>query len=703
MSSRLFSLSCLLLVSPAFSLAQAPNAADLSTRLASLEKALEIKRTEAHAPGVALVIIKDDQIIYVKGLGYKDLESKAPITSDTLFAIGSSTKAFTALTVMMSKDDGKLQLSDAPRKYVPYFSLQDPDADAKITIGDLLCHKSGLDRTDLFWYSGKLNKKEIIENLKNCKPTAKLGAKFQYQNVMFLSAGEVVANAQKQSWESFLKKRVFDPLGMKSSTLSIRKMADSSDHATGYSTSGDPKMDRKMPYHDINAIAPAGAINSNLKDMAQWVRFMLNRGTVNGKRLVSEASFDEIIAPHMTIVPKIDYGYGWFLRDWHGHKVIEHGGNIDGFTTAVALMPDQRLGFVMLCNQNNSVVPPSSLEIVWKNLVSLPDTESKPEPPAVSTVKPEAEVGEYTYEDKLTIAITHKEGKLTATLAGQPPYPLLPVGGRKYKLGDPAPDGFSLTFRPNVKDPKVAEVFLEQPGIKLALTRKSDIKEPEYKSALTAEELENKVVEALGGEAALKSHASQVIKVSVLMETQGINGTGTITAKAPNLASEQFDFFALKKRIFSNREWTNGKASGDESSLLPTEPRTGKALANALIAAEFNEPLHWKMLYKTVVIKGEDKVGDEKVYVIVKTPANGDPITDYISMKTFFIIKRDTISGDGATATPLTETFSDYRNLEGVFVPFRTVRKSPATEAIVTVEKVEWNPKVKESVFQKRR
>ncbi len=674
----------------------------LATRLAVLEKAIEAKRTDTHAPGAALVIIKDDKIIYLKGFGYKDIETQEPITANTMFAIGSSSKAFTALTVMMSKDDGKLKLTDSPRKYLPYFALQDPDANAKITISDLLCHKSGLDRTDLFWYTGKLNKKEIIQNVANCKPTAKLGEKFQYQNVMFLTAGETVAAAQKQSWESFLHKRVLNPLGMKNSTLSIRSMVETPDHATGYQTSGDPKVDHKMPYHDIGCIAPAGAINSNLKDMAQWVRFMLNGGTVNGKRLVSEESFKEIVSPQMEIAGPVKYGYGWFLRDWKGHKVIEHGGNIDGFSTAVALMPDQHLGFVMLCNQNNSPLPPASLEIIWKSLLGTPD-DTKSIVAVTPTVKSEDEAGNYTFQDKLTIAVTSKEGKLTAKIAGQPALPLIPVGGRKYKLSDPAPDGFFVTFRPNEKDPKIAEMFLEQPGVKIALTKKSAGGDTVYKAPLTVEELQSKVISALGGEAALRKHTSSIIKANITMEAQGMTGKGTLYSKAPNLSTEHSEFFALKKRIFYQRDWCDGKTAAEDTNIAPTTLKSGKALANRVADAAFNEPLNWKTLYKSVVIKGEEKIGDESVYVVVKTPEGGDPITDYISTKTFLTLKRDSIMGSDEDSVPVSETFADYKPVDGVLVSFRRVRKSVASEVITMVEKVEWNPKINDAVFRVHR
>src|SRR5205085_9824746 len=166
--------------------AQAPQPAaastDYSKQLQTIEDKVEARRKELGITGISLAIIKDDQIIYMKGLGYKDFENKIAVTPDTQFAIGSATKAFTALTVLMSQDEGKLSIDDSPKKYLPYFKMYDPETDKNIQIRDLMCHSSGLSRTDLAMVTGKLNRAELIEVTAQAKPTAKLREKFQYQN-----------------------------------------------------------------------------------------------------------------------------------------------------------------------------------------------------------------------------------------------------------------------------------------------------------------------------------------------------------------------------------------------------------------------------------------------------------------------------------------------------------------------------------------
>src|SRR5262245_57767778 len=235
---------------------------DLSTALAAIEKTIDERRKELGVPGVSLVIVKDDRVIYLKGLGVKDVERGAPVTPDTLFAIGSCTKAFTAMAAMMSVDEGKLSLDDSPKKFLPYFRLMDAEADAKITIRDMLSHRSGLNATDELWHSGVLSRKEVIRAVALAKPTAKLGEKYQYQNVMFTAAGESLAKAQNSSWERVIRERIFKPLGMKITNTSISEMQKTGDFSSGYEYNIATKEQRRIPMGDLKGIdgtAAAGA------------------------------------------------------------------------------------------------------------------------------------------------------------------------------------------------------------------------------------------------------------------------------------------------------------------------------------------------------------------------------------------------------------------------------------------------------------
>ncbi len=439
-------------------------ASDLQARLSAIEEKVEKRRKELGIPGMALAIVKDDQVIYAKGLGFKDFEKQVAVTLDTQFAIGSATKAFTALSALMSADEGKLSLDDSPKKYLPYFKINNPDTDARITVRDLLCHSSGLNRTDLAMITGKLNRTELIRVAGEAKPTAGLREKFLYQNIMFAAAGEVVAAVQKEPWEKFIPQRIFAPLGMANSTMSIKQLEQAKDHSFGYDYNFDTKETRRLPFRDIDEVGPAGSINSSARDMSQWLRFVLNDGTAGGKRLVSEKGFEEWLKPQMKILPSgtFNYGLGWFLQEWNKLKVVQHGGNIDGFNSLVAMIPEKKLGFVMLTNVSGSSLGNELMPIVWQGLLGEAEAVKLP----VKTMEKMA--GKYRLEiAKMDIEIKIDNDNLVMITPGQPVYKLERTGPRQFKMA--GLEGYAVKFTPEQGD--ATEMYLQQPHGNYTLPR----------------------------------------------------------------------------------------------------------------------------------------------------------------------------------------------------------------------------------------
>jgi CubicO group peptidase (beta-lactamase class C family) len=766
-----------------------------SAALAAIEKAIDQKRQELGIPGASLVIVKDDRVVYIKGLGVKDFERKLPVTPDTLFAIGSASKAFTAMIAVMAADENKLSLADSPKKFLPYFKLRDPESDAKITIRDLLSHRSGLNRTDLAMVTGVLNRQELIQVAAMAKPTAKLGEKFQYQNVMYTAAGEAVARAENSTWDKLIETRIFRPLGMRSSDTTVPAMQKARDFSFGYDYNATTKVTRRLPQREIGAAAPAGAINSNARDMSQWLRFMLSGGVINGKRLVSEKGFNEIVSKQMNVAGSVDYGLGWFLRQWSGHKVLEHGGNIDGFNSQVALMPDQKLGFVLLTNVTASTLGAFAMTTVWKNLVAVPPAEAPATGPAAD---PKQEIGSYKLEAAgVTFEVTLKDGKLVLTVPGQPPYPLESLGGRRYKLAEPAPPGFFVTFRPVKEQATQTELFLEQPQGNLVLKKATpaavasvetasgdplkdlvgsyesdtlkrvleigvrdgkislivpgqpayplteaeknklrspglpesywvDVKrddggkvsgivlnQPEGRFSfrrlssgglLSADELLAKMIVAYGGEESIRKHKSSVTTVELDMESQGVQGHGSISARAPNQTSSDMTITALGKKLGSIATYFDGAGGGEVISFAPEEVYSGRRLEDIKTSAAFYDVVDWKKNYKTITVKRMAKVGDEDVYVVERKNEKGTPVTDYVSAKSFLVLKRESliVSETSSVEIPQTEVFSDYRLVDGVMIPFKAVSSNIANgDIVMLVKEVKFDVEIPDSAFQK--
>ena len=318
-------------------------------------------------PGVAIAVVKDDKIVFAKGYGVRELGKTDPITPNTVFAIGSSSKAFTAAALAMLVDEGKLKWDDPATKYLPGFQLYDPYATRELTVRDLLSHRVGLERGDRLWYATHYDRDEVLRRIRYLRPSSSFRSRFGYQNIMFLAAGQIVPQVVKKSWDDFLRERIFMPLGMNSTNTTITTFKEVKDLAAPHARI-DGKI-KPVAYRLIDNIGPAGSINSNVTDMAQWVRLQLGGGKFGGKQIISQASITQMQAPH-TIIPLegiyaqfypeahfLNYGLGWFLSDYRGRKMVEHGGAIDGMRASVALLPEEKLGVVVLGNMNGSILP----------------------------------------------------------------------------------------------------------------------------------------------------------------------------------------------------------------------------------------------------------------------------------------------------------------------------------------------------------
>ena len=336
-------------------------------------------------PGLAIAIVKNDKIVYAKGFGVRKLGDPAPVDEKTLFAIGSSSKAFTAAGIAMLVDEGKIKLDDPVTKYLPGFQLFDPYVTREITVRDLLCHRSGLERGDFIWYGTSYDRDEIWNRIRYVKPSWSFRSKFGYQNIMYLAAGQVLARVSGKSWDDFVRDRIFKPLEMTSTNTTIRAFAGQNNVATPHAKVEDKV--RTIPWRNIDNIAPAGSINSNVTDMAQWGRLQLAEGSYKGARLISSAEMTEMHEPQ-TIIPKDpqlsmfmpdshfrSYGLGWMLQDYKGRKVVQHGGAIDGMIAMVGMIPEEKLGVVILSNLQGQLLPTALMFRIFDTYLGGPQKD----------------------------------------------------------------------------------------------------------------------------------------------------------------------------------------------------------------------------------------------------------------------------------------------------------------------------------------
>ncbi|HEU4522895.1 MAG TPA: serine hydrolase [Thermoanaerobaculia bacterium] len=311
-------------------------------------------------PGMAVAVIKDDQVVYLKGFGVREAGGTAAVTPDTLFQIASTSKAFTTTAMAILADEKKLSWDDPVRKHLPWFRLSDPCADSLVTLRDIVSHRTGLKRHDELWDYGTWSREEIIRRVGSVGLTKPFRSTYQYHNIMFMTAGEVVTSAAGMPWDEFVDKRIFDPLGMKNTVVSEGDW-QRANRASAHRFDPADGTIRQRPTTDYAALGPAGAIKSSARDLAQWVRFQLNGGTLDGQRLLSKDALEETWKPHMVLSTDRDdypvtnlsaYGLGWRLQDYRGEMVVWHSGSLNYYRAQVAMLPNRKAGVVLLTNIN---------------------------------------------------------------------------------------------------------------------------------------------------------------------------------------------------------------------------------------------------------------------------------------------------------------------------------------------------------------
>ncbi|NVO11376.1 MAG: serine hydrolase [Bacteroidales bacterium] len=327
-------------------------------------------------PGMAIAIVKDDSVIFAKGYGVREIGKPEKVDKNTLFAIASNTKAFTSAAMAILVDEGKVNWDDRVVKYLPWFQMYDPYVTYNMTIRDLLCHRSGLATFsgDLLWYASKYSREDVIKRARFLKPVYGFRERFGYSNIMYLTAGEVIHSVSGKSWDIFVAEKIFKPLGMNRTFTSVNDLKGLDNVAMCHTEYNDKII--SIPYLNWDNIAPAGAINSCVADLAKWIKLQLRNGKIGSNQVFSEKRSREMWSPNTiqnvsTFSEKQfpsthfkAYALGWGVSDYLSKKIVSHSGGYDGMLSYTCLIPEEKFGFVILTNCNNSVYNP----LVFKTL-----------------------------------------------------------------------------------------------------------------------------------------------------------------------------------------------------------------------------------------------------------------------------------------------------------------------------------------------
>lgn len=341
-------------------------------RLSGFDAHVEAVRKQFDVPGIAVAIVEDGRIVYQKGFGPREVGKPAQIDENTLFAIASNTKAFTATALSMLADEGKLSLDDRVIDHLPWFRMSDPYVTREMRIKDLLSHRSGLTLGAgdlLYWPTTTYTTEEVARRLKDVPLGGSFRGQYAYDNILFGVAELVIEQASGMSYEDFLRKRIFAPLGMGDTRFNSDRLEASDNVATGYAKADfkDLQPAPRMTWHNVSG---AGGIYSSVHDLTKWMNMHLAGGTYTDKdgkeqRLVSakrQQGMWTIVTPIPVNEPSVaelrpgkpnflGYGEGWQLSDYRGNKLVWHTGGWPGMVSRLTLVPDRKLGVIVLTSQ----------------------------------------------------------------------------------------------------------------------------------------------------------------------------------------------------------------------------------------------------------------------------------------------------------------------------------------------------------------
>jgi CubicO group peptidase (beta-lactamase class C family) len=325
----------------------------------SLDNYINTALKEWQIPGVSVCVVKDGKVVLMKGYGVKETGTADKVDEHTLFMIGSNSKAFTGTALAILDAEKQVSLDDKVQKWLPDFTLYDPWVAKETNIRDLLCHRLGFEtfQGDFMYFDSDLTVAEVREKMGKLKPLYGFRSKWGYTNSAFMTAGEIIPKVTGKTWAAFVTEKIFQPLGMNHTLALSKEITSSSNRALAHTVVlGELK---KIPYGNIDNLAPAGSISSSANDLSHWVMAQLDKGKYDGKQVIPAAAIAQTWLPHSilgnggTIFNKGHfnlYGLGWFLEEYAGRKIVSHTGGVNGFVTSVTLIPEEKLGIIVLTN-----------------------------------------------------------------------------------------------------------------------------------------------------------------------------------------------------------------------------------------------------------------------------------------------------------------------------------------------------------------
>lgn len=484
------------------------SAADIAELVEVWTRALAAAPAALESPSVALVVVVGDEVVIADAVGRRQVsggggpagDGAAGETSDadTLFAIGSTTKAMTATMIATLVDQGVVHWDSMIRRLVPTAKFVDVITTRDCTLRDLLSHRSGIMRTDVSWIGGGATEAQVIDAFLRAEPTHPFRSTWQYNNNGYQLAATAVATAAGSDWHTLLRARLLEPLGMSRTISRHEEILVATNRASGAELEADGTF-RPATLRNLSAVAPAGAVWSSARDLGKWLRLLVDRGRFEGNRLISTERIEETWEPQIAVggaSGNLSYGLGWLVTTWRGERFITHDGGIDGFASTIGILPDSRIAYAVLANRSGAAVGAHAQQVVLGALAELGRrgdraVEGGGNQPA-ATESFTRYIGTYRLDSiNADVTVLVRDGKLAIDVPGQTVYALLPPNAEGKRFLE-ATDEIAIRFETapggdrNDPDGEIIAATLFQAGLEMEMPRLGVTVAPEITEAEAA-------------------------------------------------------------------------------------------------------------------------------------------------------------------------------------------------------------------------
>lgn len=356
---------------------------DIQKKLAGFDKEMEKNLKDWNIPGVGVGVVKNGKLVFVKGYGYRDYEKKLPITANTLFQIASNTKLFTATSIGLLVNEGKLDWDKPIKNYVPSIQFYNNELNNTITIRDMLSHRTGVTRHDLIWYKSNFNSTELFEKLKYLEPIQPLRQGFLYNNLMYAASGHLIGLIEGKTWKQYVQEKILNPLKMNSTVFNITDMKKQNDVFVPFNEKRDTNILYKIDYlNETDGLGPAGCIISNINDLSHWLAALMNKGMYEGKQVIPEAVVNATMEPSIALSNSLlkqgyneilnpVYGMGRQTLSYRGHQLVLHGGDLKGIHSQISYMPQDNIGVIVFVIGDHSLTYNPITYNIYEHLLGL--------------------------------------------------------------------------------------------------------------------------------------------------------------------------------------------------------------------------------------------------------------------------------------------------------------------------------------------